>query len=383
MRTRPSRTFPDETRLELRHVARLTWTFFERFVTAEDNFLPPDITRKIRRLRLHIAVRQPTSDCACSPRWQPAISAGLDCRAMTDRLTATLGAVDRLERFDGHFLNWYDTRSLAPLLPRYVSTVDSGNLAGHLLALRQACIGSGAARSFRRARWPVHWMRWRYAAKRWLPWGMMQHRQSTTGAGECTGAAAATTAATGCSTGGCQERPAECCAADRQSAADLGRHDVAGSRALAEGRRAGCRIPSAGSAAIAARPAGRCVDAQGTTGVHGAGIGSEDRLHAPGHCRVSRTIAGSGGSRLHRMLRDTVRCARTDFRTMPYPGCLDVIRLPVRSQPRTVLDRVSRCGRGPGPGFYDLLASEARLASLVAIAKGDVPRSHWARLGAG
>ena len=45
-----------------------------------------------------------------------------------------------LERHQGHFYNWYDTRSLKPLAPLYVSTVDSGNLAGHLIALRQSCL---------------------------------------------------------------------------------------------------------------------------------------------------------------------------------------------------------------------------------------------------
>ncbi len=47
----------------------------------------------------------------------------------------------RLERHDGHFYNWYDTRTLEPLAPRYVSTVDSGNLAGHLLTLRAGFMG--------------------------------------------------------------------------------------------------------------------------------------------------------------------------------------------------------------------------------------------------
>ena len=48
---------------------------------------------------------------------------------------ATLAAMQRLQRFRGHYFNWYDTRDLRPLDPRYVSTVDSGNLAAHLLAL--------------------------------------------------------------------------------------------------------------------------------------------------------------------------------------------------------------------------------------------------------
>ena len=54
---------------------------------------------------------------------------------MAERIDATLTTVEGLERHRGHLLNWYDTTSLAPLLPRYVSTVDSGNLAGALVAL--------------------------------------------------------------------------------------------------------------------------------------------------------------------------------------------------------------------------------------------------------
>ena len=58
-----------------------------------------------------------------------------------ERVEATLATLNRLESFRGHFYNWYDTRDLRPLDPRYVSTVDSGNLAGHLIALANACRG--------------------------------------------------------------------------------------------------------------------------------------------------------------------------------------------------------------------------------------------------
>ena len=56
-----------------------------------------------------------------------------------ERLEATLAAMASLQRFRGHFYNWYDTSDLRPLDPRYVSTVDSGNLAGHLIAVANAC----------------------------------------------------------------------------------------------------------------------------------------------------------------------------------------------------------------------------------------------------
>ena len=56
-----------------------------------------------------------------------------------ERLEATLSTMGSLARFRGHFYNWYDTTDLRPLDPQYVSTVDSGNLAGHLIALANAC----------------------------------------------------------------------------------------------------------------------------------------------------------------------------------------------------------------------------------------------------
>src|SRR5207344_1755012 len=55
------------------------------------------------------------------------------------RLEATLSTMQAMQRFRGHFYNWYDTRDLRPLDPRYISSVDSGNLAAHLLAVANAC----------------------------------------------------------------------------------------------------------------------------------------------------------------------------------------------------------------------------------------------------
>src|SRR5436305_1756311 len=60
---------------------------------------------------------------------------------LLDRTEKTLATLSRMERFRGHFYNWYDTRTLKPLPPRYVSTVDSGNLVGHLLVLRRGLLG--------------------------------------------------------------------------------------------------------------------------------------------------------------------------------------------------------------------------------------------------
>ena len=59
---------------------------------------------------------------------------------MVERQELTFATLAKLGRLHGHFFNWYDTKTLEPLLPQYISTVDSGNLAGHLLAVKQACI---------------------------------------------------------------------------------------------------------------------------------------------------------------------------------------------------------------------------------------------------
>ena len=68
--------------------------------------------------------------------------------ALAFRVSQTFDSLDHLEQYRGHFLNWYDTRTLKPLLPRYVSTVDSGNFAGSLFALRQGCLGCPRSAQF-------------------------------------------------------------------------------------------------------------------------------------------------------------------------------------------------------------------------------------------
>ena len=120
----------------LRGVARRTWAFFEDYVGAEDNHLPPDNVQQ-----------QPTPRTA--HRTSPtnigfAMLASLAARDLgylapsrvLSRIEGTLETLGRLERHRGHFYNWYDTQTLAPLLPRYVSTVDSGNLQAALLVVR-------------------------------------------------------------------------------------------------------------------------------------------------------------------------------------------------------------------------------------------------------
>ena len=122
--------------LFLHRFARITWRFFDRFVGPEDNWLPPDNFQESpgaiiahRTSPTNIGVSLLSTLAATDFGY---LSAG----RLVERTKATFATLDRLERFHGHFLNWYDTRSLQPLDPWYVSSVDSGNLSGHLLTLR-------------------------------------------------------------------------------------------------------------------------------------------------------------------------------------------------------------------------------------------------------
>ncbi|HEX9092854.1 MAG TPA: cyclic beta 1-2 glucan synthetase, partial [Coriobacteriia bacterium] len=120
----------------MRRIARKTWRFFETFVTAEDRFLAPDNFQEDPRGE--IAHRtSPTNMGLQLIANLTAYDLGyISVGGLADRVERTLDTMAGLERHAGHFYNWYDTRTLEPLRPSYVSTVDSGNLAGHLLTLR-------------------------------------------------------------------------------------------------------------------------------------------------------------------------------------------------------------------------------------------------------
>ena len=126
-------------RLYLAGVARDTWRFFERTVVAAENHLPPD-NLQITPFDMVAHRTSPTNigmyllsvACARDSGW-------IGTQEFMERIESTLCTLDRLSTHQGHLLNWYDTQTCLPLLPMYVSTVDSGNLSGHLLSVAQAC----------------------------------------------------------------------------------------------------------------------------------------------------------------------------------------------------------------------------------------------------
>ena len=135
--------------LFLKKLARKTWAFFETFVGPEDHWLPPDNYQE------HSApvVAHRTSPTNMGLALLANLSAYdfgyITAGQLIERTAKAFHTMEALERHQGHFYNWYDTLSLKPLPPTYISTVDSGNLAGHLLTLRtgllaQQCVDTPA-----------------------------------------------------------------------------------------------------------------------------------------------------------------------------------------------------------------------------------------------
>ena len=127
--------FSTDQVLVLRKLARKTWNFFETFTTLTENWLPPDNFQEYPRPV--IATR--TSPTNIGLGLMSALAAHdfgyISVDNLILHLQRTIGTMETLEKYHGHFYNWYDTRTLKPLPPPYISTVDNGNLAGHLLTL--------------------------------------------------------------------------------------------------------------------------------------------------------------------------------------------------------------------------------------------------------
>ena len=135
LRRREAHLAPDQTAF-LRKAARKTWAFFETFVGPEDHWLPPDNYQE-HPVAVVAHRTSPTNMGLALLANLSAYDFGyLTAGALLERTDNALGTMRSLERHQGHFYNWYDTRSLKPLPPLYVSSVDSGNLASHLLTLR-------------------------------------------------------------------------------------------------------------------------------------------------------------------------------------------------------------------------------------------------------
>ena len=335
----------------LRLIGRRTWRFFETFVDDEEHALPPDnFQEDPEPVRAHRT--SPTNIGLYLLSVMSAHDFGwIGAQDTADRLEATMQTMNDLHRVQGHFCNWYDTVDLRPLEPIYISTVDSGNLAGHLIALAQAC---------------------RELAHR-RPFGP----ETLTGVGDAVHLVLESL-----------ERAGAVRLAHRIEVGQL-REAAAGILAVLKGP------PTAGAAwarrleDLGAR-AERLVDIASSFTDNGGDLSTTEILvwakvvrdTVRSHSRDIETdvlferIEGQARAETilgHHFCDLAVR-AEAMVQAMDFRFLFDTSRK-VFSIGYRVADHTL------DPGCYDLLASEARLASFVAIAKGDVSPRHWFRLG--
>jgi len=344
--TPSSRPLTAEDRNALRSIARQTWAFFARFVTPEHNMLPPDNFQETpvpvvanRSSPTNIGLYLLAVVAAREFGW-------IGTRDAIDRIEATFATLDRLERYRGHFYNWYDTHDLRPLDPKYVSTVDSGNFAGHLLVLAESC-----------RQWAIDRQgvvtRWREGIQDSLDqltaYARAQgdeRRNYGVSPQQLTDALAAMAAALALPTPD-TEAIRERLEALSLQAANV--RDIA--EALTEERGAGGDTPLLRLATMLhANVVGHARDL--------AADPTEEAAREAGTKRLG-TLAARG--------RGFALAMEFGFLVEPERQLLTIgYRVVEREQD-------SSC--------YDLLASEARLTSYIAIAKGDLPVRHWFRLG--
>ncbi|MDX1585490.1 MAG: glucoamylase family protein, partial [Balneolaceae bacterium] len=138
----------EEDLRELRLFGRRTWHFFDRFVTEEHSWLPPDNYQEDPYLG-SVKRTSPTNIGLALTAMITAYDSGyIALKELLDRMGNMLGSMKFLEKYNGHFYNWYNIEDRELLNPKYISTVDSGNLAGSLVVVKQALQDIG------RGKWP-------------------------------------------------------------------------------------------------------------------------------------------------------------------------------------------------------------------------------------
>ena len=129
--------FSEEELEELTNLAQQIWSFYEDFVTEKENWLPPDNVQ----MEPPNGVAHRTSPTNIGMYLTCALAARdfafIDTPGLILRLERTLETLERMEKWEGHLYNWYDTETLNPLSPKYISTVDSGNLVGCLITVKE------------------------------------------------------------------------------------------------------------------------------------------------------------------------------------------------------------------------------------------------------
>jgi cyclic beta-1,2-glucan synthetase len=328
------RPLSDPERRLLRRTARKTWRYFDTFTTEADSWLPPDNFQESEDGPRLARRTSPTNIGMYLLSTLAAHDLGyLSSDACLRRLNATLRTLESLERHHGHFLNWYDTASLAPLHPRYISTVDSGNLAGALVALAQGVVELEAK-----------------------PQTIVQR---LAGLADTAGLLAA---------------------ASRSGDARIGSQEtVAGLNRLARAIVTAARETAPDDAVAAIQALGSQM-ASAIAGIDG--FASPDPPNDIIYWCRAVLEAVEGLTAVQSVPADALRTLAGRLSALADAMRFDFLY----DRRRRIFSIGYRLADADGPGradsaYYDLLASEARLASFIAIAKGDVPQHHWFHLG--
>ncbi|HEY7685034.1 MAG TPA: glucoamylase family protein [Gemmatimonadales bacterium] len=319
---------PDDRRL-LRLIARKTWRYFETFMGAEHHGLPPDNLQETPTPK----VAHRTSPTNIGMGLLSTLAAHdlgfIRTSELVNRVENALSTMEGLERFEGHLLNWYDTRTLAPLTPRYVSTVDSGNLAGALWTL---------AEGLRR---------------------LAGEPQSE--ARICDGLSDTAELA-------------------RQSLARLDDRAVELASAL---KKVANVLDGPGNAEIRLTDGRALVPTlhEAIASLEATGPATPELVEA---AYWSRSLATGLVERMPEPGKFAADLEELAWRAVAFVDGMNFDFL--YDWQRQIFSIGYRLADAEGtgrldPSYYDLLASEARLASFIAIAKGDVPDSHWFHLG--
>ncbi len=300
----------------MRLIARRTWRYFETFVTPDENHLPPDNYQETpkpavatRTSPTNIGLYLLSTVAAHDMGW-------IGRRAALRRLSDTLQTIQKMPRHRGHLFNWHDTRDLRVLDPAYVSSVDSGNLAGHLIAVAQACRAWGL--SAQSDNWPV--------VRRALLDTLALARLAS---------------------------PESAARADIGQAMD----DLA-------------QKLSAPSSALAASVSGLLLLVQS------CGDAESELIFWVG--ALQTTLADYMAD--HSYPLDLAELAEVGAQCRAIAMEMDFSFL-IDPEKKLLSIGFNFAANRLDSNCYDLLASEARLASLFAIAKGDVETRHWFRLG--
>jgi cellobiose phosphorylase len=386
--------------------ARKTWYFFETFVTAQENWLPPDNFQEIPAPTIATRTSPTNLGLALLANLTAWDLGYLSAGGLLRRTQDTLATMTRLERCRGHFYNWYDTRTLTPLLPLYVSSVDSGNLAGHLLTLASGLREQAAEKIlppqvFAGLRDTVRVLLDLAGKNETLAGldGELEHAPDALPAAfallqraaDRTASLAASLADEGADLKGWAQTLQKNCADHVENVlflapwldpkSQVGTLKFAvdpvtappSAKSLGEKLAQLERAPTLRDVAELDQSIGPAIEEiLGNVSGQPAGPGPKERTRLTELLRCLREASLHACERiqaLESLARQSDEMAAMDF-TFLFDPARDLFSTGFNVSERR-----------RDPGFYDLLASEARLCSYVAVALGQIPQEHWFSLG--